>query len=43
MVTKGIDEAAKGLIGVGTPDFVNQPYLGPSIIMPASAAAPPVE
>ncbi len=43
IVTKGIDDAAKGLIGVGTPAFVNLPYRGPSIIIPASAAAPPVE
>ena len=42
-VTSGIDEAANGLIGVASPDFVNLPSLGPIMIAPAKAAAPPVE
>ena len=43
IVTNGIDEAANGLIGATPPDFVNRPSLGPIIIAPAKAAAPPVE
>ena len=43
IVTNGIDEAAKGFNGAGEPDFVNLPNLGPKIIAPANAAAPPVE
>ena len=43
IVTKGIEDAAKGLTGEGVPCFVNLPSLGPNSIAPASAAAPPVE
>ena len=43
IVTNGIDDAANGLSGAGAPDFVNLPSLGPIIIAPAKAAAPPVE
>ena len=42
-VTSGIDEAANGFNGAGAPDLVNLPNLGPIIIAPANAAAPPVE
>ena len=43
IVTNGIDEAANGFSGAGAPDFKNLPSLGPIIIAPAKAAAPPVE
>ena len=43
IVTNGIEEAANGLSGAGAPDLVNLPSLGPIIIAPAKAAAPPVE
>ena len=42
-VIKGIEEAANGFIGAGSPFFVNLPSLGPSNNAPANAAAPPVE
>ena len=42
-VTKGIDEAANGLIGLAAPDLSNLPVLAPNNIAPANAAAPPVE
>ena len=43
IVTNGIDDAANGWIAFGLPLLSNLPNLGPSIIIPASAAAPPVE
>ena len=43
IVTNGIEDAAKGFKGAGEPDLVNLPNLGPIIIAPAKAAAPPVE
>ena len=43
IVTNGIDEAAKGFNGAGSPFFLNLPILGPKRIAPANAAAPPVE
>ena len=43
IVTNGIDDAAKGLSAAASPFLVNRPSLGPKIIAPASAAAPPVE
>ena len=42
-VTNGIEEAAKGLIAFASPLLPNLPYLAPSNIIPAKAAAPPVE
>ena len=42
-VTNGIEEAAKGLIAFASPLLPNLPYLAPHNIIPASAAAPPVE
>jgi hypothetical protein len=42
-VTNGIEDAANGFNGAGAPDLVNLPSLGPIIIAPANAAAPPVE
>ena len=42
-MTNGIDEAAKGFNGAGSPFFLNLPILGPKRIAPANAAAPPVE
>ena len=39
----GIDDAAKGLSAAASHFLVNRPSLGPKIIAPASAAAPPVE
>ena len=43
IVTSGIEEAAKGLIALASPLLPNLPYLAPNYIIPASAAAPPVE
>ena len=43
IVTKAIEDAAKGFIGAASPLFVNLPNLGPSNNTPAKAAAPPVE
>ena len=42
-VTNGIDDAANGLIAAASPFLLNLPSLGPKIIAPANAAAPPVE
>ena len=43
IVTSGIEDAANGFNGAGSPFLVNLPNLGPSKIAPAKAAAPPVE
>jgi len=43
IVTSGIEEAAKGLIAFASPLLPNLPYLAPNNIIPAKAAAPPVE
>ena len=43
IVTNGIEDAANGLTGVAPPDFENLPILGPKMLAPANAAAPPVE
>ena len=43
IVTNGIEEAAKGLIAFASPLLSNRPDREPSKIIPASAAAPPVE
>ena len=43
IVTRGIEDAANGLIGVASPYLVNLPNLGPKRSAPARAAAPPVE
>ena len=40
-VANGIDDAANGAKGLSSPFAVNLPALGPSIIAPARAAAPP--
>ena len=41
--TNGIEEAAKGLIAFASPLLSNRPVREPNYIIPASAAAPPVE
>ena len=43
IVTNGIDEAAKGFNALASPFESNLPYRAPSNIIPANAAAPPVE